>query len=347
MLAGRYFERTGALETLRLLWPHIEAALEWIDGPGDADGDGFVEYHRATEQGLANQGWKDSQDAVFHADGRLAEGPIALVEVQGYVYAAKRLAAHCASILGHASTARALDDQATRLAARFDDAFWRPQIDTYALALDGQKRPCAVRTSNAGQALFSGIARPDRANRVAEQLLRPSFYSGWGIRILGTDEPRYNPMSYHNGSICPHDNALIALGLAGYGQKRAVERIFTGLFESATYIDFHRLPELFCGFRRPRGQGPTLYPVACSPQAWSCVTPFALISASLGLEFAPAEREIRLRNPRLPAFLDEIVISNLRLGETTVDMAVRRQGKDISIQLMRSQGEVRVSTLYS
>jgi glycogen debranching enzyme len=347
MLAGRYFERTGDLETLRLLWPHIESALEWIDGPGDADGDGFVEYHRATEQGLANQGWKDSQDAVFHADGRLAEGPIALVEVQGYVYAAKRLAAHCAGILGHASMARALDDQATRLAARFDDAFWCPQIDTYALALDGQKRPCAVRTSNAGQALFSGIARPDRANRVAEQLLRPSFYSGWGIRTLGTDEPRYNPMSYHNGSIWPHDNALIALGLAGYGQKRAVERIFTGLFESATYMDFHRLPELFCGFRRARGQGPTLYPVACSPQAWSCVTPFALISASLGLEFQPSEQEIRLRNPRLPAFLDEIVISDLRLGETTVDLAVRRQGKDISMQLMRSQGEVRVSALFS
>jgi len=347
MLAGRYFERTGDIETLRLLWPHIEAALKWIDGPGDADGDGFVEYHRATEQGLANQGWKDSQDAIFHADGRLAEGPVALVEVQGYVYAAKRLAARCASVLGHMPMARALDEQAASLAARFDDAFWCPAIDTYALALDGEKRPCAVRTSNAGHVLFSGIARPERAPRIAEQLLRPSFYSGWGIRTLGSEEPRYNPMSYHNGSIWPHDNALIALGFARYGHKEAVERIFTGLFESATYMDFHRLPELFCGFRRSRGQGPTLYPVACTPQAWSCVTPFAMISASLGLEFDPAHREIRLRNPHLPAFLDEIVFSDLKLGETTIDMSVRRHGKDVSIQLIRSQGEVRVSAVYS
>jgi len=347
MLAGRYFERTGDLETLRLLWPRIEAALQWIDGPGDADGDGFIEYHRSTEQGLANQGWKDSQDAIFHADGRLAEGPIALVEVQGYVYAAKRLAARCASRLGHTSMAIALDEQASTLAARFDDAFWCPAIDSYALALDGQKRPCAVRTSNAGHVLFSGIARTDRAITIAEQLMRPSFYSGWGIRTVGSNEPRYNPMSYHNGSIWPHDNALIALGFSRYGQKHAVERIFTGLFESATYMDFHRLPELFCGFRRSRGQGPTLYPVACSPQAWSCVTPFALIAASLGLEFEPAGREIRLRNPRMPAFLDEIVLSDLRLGETTVDLSVRRHGKDISMQLIRSQGEVRVSALYS
>jgi glycogen debranching enzyme len=347
MLAGQYFERTGDLETLRLLWPNIEAALKWIDGPGDADGDGFVEYHRATEQGLANQGWKDSQDAVFHADGRLAEGPVALVEVQGYVYAAKRLAARCASALGHTSIARVLDEQASMLAARFDDAFWCPAIGTYALALDGEKRPCAVRTSNAGHVLFSGIALPERALRIAEQLMRPSFYSGWGIRTLGSEEPRYNPMSYHNGSIWPHDNALIAIGFARYGQKEAVERIFTGLFESATYMDFHRLPELFCGFRRTRNQGPTLYPVACSPQAWSCVTPFALISASLGLEFEPAKREIRLRNPRLPAFLDEIMISNLRLGETTIDMVVRRHGNEISIQLIRSLGEVRVSAVYS
>jgi glycogen debranching enzyme len=347
VLAGQYFERTGDIETLHLLWPHIVAALKWIDGPGDTDGDGFVEYHRATEQGLANQGWKDSQDAIFHADGSLAEGPIALVEVQGYVYAAKRLAARCAGVLGHAVIARALDEQASILAARFDDAFWCPEIGTYALALDGEKRRCAVRTSNAGHVLFSGIARPERALMIAEQLLRPSFYSGWGIRTLGSDEPRYNPMSYHNGSIWPHDNALIALGFARYGQKRAVERVFTGLFESATYMDFHRLPELFCGFRRTRSQGPTLYPVACSPQAWSCVTPFALISACLGLEFEPATREIRLRNPRLPAFLNEIVLSDLRLGETTVDMSVRRQGKDISMQLIRSQGEVRVSALYS
>jgi glycogen debranching enzyme len=347
MLAGLYFERTGDLDTLRVLWPHIEAALQWIDGPGDPDGDGFVEYFRATEQGLANQGWKDSQDAVFHGDGHLAEGPIALVEVQGYVYAAKRLAARCARGLGHDSMAKTLDEQASTLATRFDDAFWCPAIDSYALALDGQKRPCAVRTSNAGHVLFTGIALADRAVKIAGELLRPSFFTGWGIRTVGSEEPRYNPMSYHNGSVWPHDNALIALGFARYGQKDAVARIFAGLFDSATYMDFHRIPELFCGFRRSHGQGPTLYPVACSPQAWSCVTPFALIAASLGLEFEPAKREIRLRNPRLPEFLEEVVISDLRLGQTTVDLSVRRYGDAISLQLIQSQGEVRVSTLYS
>jgi len=347
MLAGLYYKRTGDMETLGVLWPHIDAALQWIDGPGDADGDGFVEYYRATEQGLANQGWKDSHDAVFHADGRLADGPIALVEVQGYVYAAKRLAAYCARDLGHVVLAGVLDEQASSLAARFDEAFWCPAIDSYALALDGHKRPCAVRTSNAGQVLFTGIARADRAATVAQELLRPSFFSGWGIRTVGSREPHYNPMSYHNGSIWPHDNALIALGFARYGQKHAVTQIFTGLFDAATYMDFHRLPELFCGFRRSRGQGPTLYPVACSPQAWSCVTPFALIAASLGLEFEPDAREIRLRNPRLPEFLNEVLISDLRLGETTVDLSVRRHGEDVSLQLIRSRGEVQVSVLYS
>jgi len=233
------------------------------------------------------------------------------------------------------------------LAARFEEVFWCPAINSYAIALDGQKRPCAVRTSNAGQVLFTGIARADRATKITEELLRPSFFTGWGIRTVGSDEPRYNPMSYHNGSIWPHDNALIALGFARYGQKLAVARTFTGLFDAATYMEFHRLPELFCGFRRGHGRGPTLYPVACSPQAWSCVTPFSMIAASLGLEFKPAEQEIRLHNPHLPAFLGEVVVSNLRLGETAVDLSVQRQGNGISLQLLNSRGKVRVSALYS
>ena len=200
-------------QTLRELWPAIEAALAWIDGPGDRDKDGFVEYFRQTDKGLANQGWKDSHDAIFHADGRMATGPIALAEVQGYVFAAKQLAARCAERLGHAELARKLEAEAARLAERFDEAFWCPEIETYALALDGDKQPCRVRTSNAGQVLFSGIARPDRASLVADGLINPRFFSGWGIRTVARGEVRYNPMSYHNGSIWPHDNALIALGL--------------------------------------------------------------------------------------------------------------------------------------
>jgi glycogen debranching enzyme len=347
LLAGLYVERTGDEETLAELWPAIEAALDWIDGPGDPDGDGFVEYRRATAEGLANQGWKDSHDAIFHADGTQAEGYIALAEVQGYVFAAKEVTARCARRMGRPEQARKLEQQAGRLAKQFDDAFWCDDIGTFALALDGDKRPCRVRTSNAGQVLFTGIARPDRALRVADGLLNPQSFSGWGIRTVAKGEARYNPMSYHNGSIWPHDNALIVLGLARYGFKRAVEQVFGGLFDAATYMDLRRLPELFCGFQRQRGRGPTLYPVACSPQAWASATPFTLLEASLGLEFDPRNQEIRLRNPRLPAFLDEVLLRNLQLGQSSLDLQVRRHREQVSLDIQRAQGNVQVSVVFS
>jgi glycogen debranching enzyme len=347
LLAGLYAERTGDTETIVELWPAIEAALGWIDGPGDPDGDGFIEYKCATDQGLANQGWKDSHDAIFHADGRLAEGAIALVEVQGYVYAAKRMAARCARRLGRDAAARKLDAEASRLAERFEAAFWCPEIETYALALDGAKRPCQVRTSNAGQVLFTGIAAPDRAARIAKELLQPRFYSGWGIRTVARGEARFNPMSYHNGSVWPHDNALIALGLARYQRKRSIETLFTGLFNAATYMDHRRLPEVFCGFRRHRGQGPTLYPVACSPQAWASATPFTLLEASLGLEFDLSKGEIRLRNPCLPEFLDEVMLRDLRLGSSSVDLRVRRSNDTVLLDTPRISGDIQVSIVFS
>jgi glycogen debranching enzyme len=347
MLAGLYAERTGDDATIVELWPAIEAALAWIDGPGDPDGDGFVEYYRATDQGLANQGWKDSYDAIFHADGRLAEGPIALAEVQGYVYAAKRLAARCARRMGLAAQATALDNEASRLAAAFEAAFWCPDLGTYALALDGAKEPCRVRTSNAGQVLFTGICAPERAAEIAHDLMRPHFFSGWGIRTVALGEARYNPMSYHNGSVWPHDNALIALGLARFGLKRAVEQVFQGLFDAAAYMDLRRLPELFCGFQRRSGRGPTLYPVACAPQAWASATPFTLIEAALGLEFDTGAGEIRLRNPRLPRFLGELVLRNLQLGQASVDLLVRRHGDEVSMELLRTSGKIQVSVAFS
>ena len=347
LLAGLYVERTGDTDLLQELWPHIEAALSWIDGPGDPDRDGFLEYHRATEQGLANQGWKDSHDAIFHADGRLAEGPIALVEVQAYVYAAKVLAARCARRIGQMGRAEALERQAKELAAHFEEKFWCSAIGSYALALDGGKRQCAVRTSNAGQVLFTGIASPERAATIAATLLRPSFFSGWGIRTVSREESRYNPMSYHNGSVWPHDNALIALGFARYGLQAPVERMFRGLFDAASYMDLYRLPELFCGFQRGRGRGPTLYPVACSPQAWAAAAPFALLQASLGLWFNPAQNQIQLRNPRLPAFLDEVVLRNLRLGASSVDLLLGRRGEDVSLQVLRRDGQIEVSAIHT
>jgi glycogen debranching enzyme len=347
LLAGLYLERTGDSETIADLWPNIEAALGWIDGPGDADGDGFVEYKRESEHGLANQGWKDSHDAIFHADGRIAEGEIALVEVQAYVYAAKRMAANCARRLRRDDIAQKLDRQAETLAERFEAAFWCPEIETYALALDGDKNPCRVRTSNAGQVLFTGIASPERAARVAAGLLQPHFFSGWGIRTVAIGEARYNPMSYHNGSIWPHDNALIALGLARYGQSRAIASLFDGLFQAGTYMDLRRLPELFCGFKRQHGHGPTLYPVACAPQAWASATPFTLLEASLGLQFDPFNGEIRLHNPQLPPFLDEVILRNLQLGSSSVDLRVRRHRDTVSLDTPRIDGNIRVSIVFS
>jgi glycogen debranching enzyme len=347
LLAGLYVERTGDESTLRELWPAIEAALGWIDGPGDPDGDGFVEYRRATDQGLANQGWKDSFDAIFHADGTLAEGNIALAEVQGYVFAGKRLAARCARRLGKIDLARGLERAADSLAARFEQAFWMPDLGTYALALDGMKRPCRVRTSNAGQLLFTGIACDERARMVAADLMRPAFFTGWGIRTVALGEARYNPMSYHNGSIWPHDNALIALGLARYGLKHSVEHVFKGLFDAATYMDFRRLPELFCGFRREPRRGPTLYPVACSPQAWASATPFTLLEAALGLQFDATASEIRLHNPRLPVFLNEVILRDIRLGESSVDLRLRRHDEDVSLEVLRTRGNIRVSIVLT
>ncbi|MCC7346645.1 MAG: amylo-alpha-1,6-glucosidase [Variibacter sp.] len=347
VLAGLYAERTGDWTLIEKLWPALEAALAWMDGPGDPDRDGFLEYHRATEHGLANQGWKDSVDAVFHTDGRLAEGPIALAEVQAYAYLARRMAARCARRLGMRERGEALDLQAETLARRFEEAFWCPRIATYALALDGRKRPCEVRTSNAGQVLFCGLIGQERARQVGRGLLTPDFFSGWGIRTVARKESRYNPMSYHNGSVWPHDNALIALGLARYGLAEEVERVFRGLFDAASYMDLRRLPELFCGFPRQRGRGPTLYPVACSPQAWASGTPFTLLQATLGLEFDFDAREIRLRNPRLPAFLHEVFLRNLRLGNAAVDIALRRHGEEVSLQVLQKQGAIRVTITYN
>ncbi len=346
VLLGRYVERTGDMDTLRELWPSAIAALQWIDGPGDPDGDGFVEYQRATDDGLANQCWKDSHDSVFHSDGRLAKGPLALCEVQGYIFEAKRRMARCARLLGHYDHAQQLNAEADRLAERFEEAYWLPDLQTYALALDGEKNPCRVRSSNAGQLLFSGIVRPDRGAIVASELMRPRFFSGWGIRTIANDESRYNPMSYHNGSIWPHDNSLIALGLARYGAHDAVERVFTGIMEAAGYMDLRRLPELFCGFQRGKGRGPTLYPVACAPQAWAAGAPFAFLEAALGLEFDPGAREVRLRNPRLPEFLDEVLIKDLRLKGSSADFQIRRHGADVSVRPLRGGDDLRVTVVF-
>jgi glycogen debranching enzyme len=342
LLLGEYWKRTGDLETVRRLWPHAQAALRWIDTYGDPDGDGFVEYIRKSSAGLVNQGWKDSHDAIFHEDGRLAEGPIALCEVQSYVYAAKRHAARLAAALGEAETAATLSTEAEALRERFEKAFWCDDLSIYAMALDGNKRPCRVISSNAGHALLTGIAHPVRAARVAATLLGMGAFSGWGVRTVAVSAPRYNPMSYHNGSVWPHDNALIALGLARYGHKAGVLKIFKGLFEAAGYMDLRRLPELFCGFAWRRLIAPTLYPVACAPQAWASATIFALVQASLGLDFQQGAAEIRFERPVLPDFLDELHLRGLRLKNGVADILLRRYGSEVAVNVTRRQGDVRV-----
>src|SRR5262249_49244326 len=246
MLAAAYFERTADLDFIRSIWPNIALALDWIDRHGDPDRDGFVEYHRRSPKGLVQQGWKDSQDSIFHSDGALADGPIALCEVQGYCYAAKLGAAGIAAALGEHTRAVGLRRAAENLRVRFEGAFWCEEISTYAIALDGEKRQCQVRSSNAGQCLYTGIASRERAERTAHTLFGSDGYSGWGIRTIATSEIRYNPMAYHNGSIWPHDNALIAMGLARYGFKDLAAKVLTGLLDASIFINLHRIPELFC-----------------------------------------------------------------------------------------------------
>ncbi|MGU3493093.1 glycogen debranching N-terminal domain-containing protein [Xanthobacteraceae bacterium A53D] len=339
LLAGRYYERTGDIETLRTLWPSILAALGWINADGDRDADGFLEYYRATDTGLANQGWKDSFDSIFHADGALAQGPIALVEVQAYVYAAKLALSGAAQALGETELSARLRLEAANLAERFESAFWCEKIGTYALALDGLKQPCEVATSNPGHALFAGIADPERAAAVIGRLMDSNGASGWGIRTVARGEARYNPMSYHNGSIWPHDNAVAALGMARYGHTDAAVSVLEAMLEAGCSMTLGRLPELYCGFRRRKGRGPTLYPVACAPQAWASAAIFACVQACLGIEFRPESEEVVFRRPRLPKMIDEMTIRNLRVGNTELDVTVQRRGHDVSVGVDRRVGD--------
>ena len=345
MLAGAYLERTDDLETVRRLWPHIEAALEWIDRYGDRDGDGFVEYGRQAGQGLINQGWKDSRDAIFHADGTLAEGPIAVAEVQAYAYAAWRAAEQITQRLGDFVRAAMFEEKAEAMRRRFDERFFDEALGSYVLALDGDKKPCRVRASNAGHALFAGVAYPERAPAIVRTLMASSGFCGWGIRTVASTEARYNPMSYHNGSVWPHDNALIAAGFARYGFRREAARIFESLFHASTYVDLRRLPELFCGFPRQQTRGPTFYPVACIPQAWAAAAPLYLVQSCVGLAFDAGARHISFREPVLPNFLDEIVLRGLKVGGGSANVALRRSNRHVVVDVLDRKGSVGVLTI--
>ena len=346
VLAGEYHQRTGDSALLHQLWPAIERALAWIDEYGDIDGDGFVEYHRQSGDGLVNQAWKDSEDSIFHEDGTLARGPIAVCEVQAYVYAARIHAARLARSLGKEGDAQRLERQAEDLRKRFEAQFWDEALGTYVIALDGAKRPCRVRSSNAGHVLWCGIASEERARTAGRTLISPVSFSGWGVRTIAKGESRYNPISYHNGAIWPHDNALIAMGLARYGMKEQTIAITTALYEASLFMDLHRLPELFCGFsRRAPGEGPTLYPVACSPQAWASATPYYLIKACLGMSFRPQEPRLRFLHPMLPPFLEHLRLVDLQVGDALVDVIFERHDRELGVKVIRKRGDLDVSVI--
>ncbi|HEU4658272.1 MAG TPA: glycogen debranching N-terminal domain-containing protein [Capillimicrobium sp.] len=344
MVAGRYVRWTDDLETMERLRPALYAAVAWIDEWGDRDGDGFVEYERRSPGGLSNQGWKDSEDAIAHADGTLAEGPIALVEAQAYVYDAKLNAAMVLSALGDDETADRLIVDATTLREAFDAAFWDPDEGYYALALDGRKRQVRSVASNAAHALFCGIADPEKAARVAERLMAADMYSGWGIRTLSASARAFNPMSYHNGSVWPHDNAIAAAGLKRYGFDVESARIAGGLLDVAAGARDFRLPELFCGFGRDESRAIVAYPVACIPQAWAAAAPFMLLQVLLGLWPDAPGGQLRVQRPWLPEWLGAVELGDVRIGSARASLGFRRGERGgTGFTLLEQHGDVQVT----
>jgi glycogen debranching enzyme len=355
MLAAAYHRRTGDTPFLRTIAPAVQRALDWIERYGDIDGDGFVEYARRTPTGLTNQGWKDSSDCIFHEDGTLAEAPIALVEVQAYVYGAWQAAAEIVAALGassgegEAAAAARVDDyrrKAAAMRARFETAFWDEALGTYVLALDGRKRPCRVASSNAGHALWTGIVEDTaRARRVADGLMNDESFSGWGVRTIPSSQARYNPMAYHNGSVWPHDNAILAAGFSRYGFRDLVTRLLEAMKDASMAVEMRRLPELICGFPRRPGEGPTQYPVACAPQAWSAGAVFMLLSAALGLGIDGCAGEITLARPALPPGIPMLRLTGLPVGGGSIDLLLENHPHDVGVTVLRRDGDIRVVLL--
>jgi glycogen debranching enzyme len=339
ILLDETYRWTGDLDLVRSLWPNALAALEWIDRHGDRDGDGFVEYERRTPAGLLNQGWKDSGDAIRHRDGTLAEAPIALVEIQGYVFDAKTRLASLAERLGEHELSKRLAAEARELQQRFEAAFWMPDAGFYAIALDRDKRQVGTIGSNPGHCLWSGIIPKEHVDQVVNRLLDPTMDCGWGIRTYASGQPGYNPVGYHTGSVWPHDNALIAAGMKRAGRHDAADRIASRIFEAAQHSPDFRLPELFCGFDRGLAEMPVPYPVACSPQAWSAATSLSLLQTMLGMHADAAKDLLELDRPHLPAWLGKVTVHELQVGERSVDLLFHRwRGSTTSAEVLRRDG---------
>lgn len=341
-LVGEYFRRTGDRELLLTTFPAVERAIDWMRNNEGHPGGPFLAYSKQSSTGLVNQGWKDSNDAIFHADGSAARPPVALCEVQGYAFAAYESAAMIADVLGRHDIARDCARRAERLREAFDEAFWCSDLATFAIALDGEGKACRVRSSNAGHCLWSGIVDPKRVAGVTRTLMSSAGFSGWGIRTIAEGEPRYNPLAYHNGSVWPHDCSLIAAGFSRYGEKHATVQVLSGLFDAARKFDLYRLPEVFCGLPRTRGGSPTPYPVACSPQAWASGAPFLLLQAALGITVDARRRLVQLDRPLLPPELDQLELRRLRCGDASLDLVLTRYDRDVGVDITRRNGDVQV-----
>ena len=342
LLAATY-DWTGDRALVDRLWPNALRALDWIDNWGDRDGDGFVEYERRTPSGLVNQGWKDSSDGIRDRQGRLARAPIALAEVQGYVFDAKIRIAALARMRGDEPLASRLEADAELLRQRFEAAFWSDDLACYAMALDGEKRQADAMGSNAGHCLWSGIASPEHANRVVDRLMAPDMFSGWGIRTYAAGQAGYNPIGYHTGTVWPHDVSLIAAGFKRYGRHEEANRLVGRIFEAAQHFADFRLPELFCGFDRDHSPLPVPYPVACAPQAWAAGSTFLFLETMLGLRPHADKRELELERPELPEWLQKVTVSNLRVGDGTIDLLFHRWRGGTSAEVLRKSRDLAVT----
>jgi glycogen debranching enzyme len=339
ILLSETYNWTADDKLVRELLPNAYRALEWIDKYGDMDGDGFLEYKRRSPKGLVNEGWKDSWDANMHRDGKVAHPPIVLAEVQGYVYDAKYRMASLLKVFGDAPAAERLRREAHDLSRRFERVFWIPEQGFYAMALDAQKRPLEVVASNAGQLLFTRIIGRDRAKIVTQRLMRQDMFSGWGLRTLSADEDVFNPLSYHRGSVWPHDNSLIAHGMALNEFRQPALQLLTTLFQSALNFRDYRLPELFCGVHRREHDEPVHYPVSCSPQAWASGSLFLILNSVLGIRPSAHRKELNIVNPQLPDWIDWLRIRNMRIGKSRVGLDFTRRDHRTFCNLVNVEGE--------
>ncbi|MBI4497245.1 MAG: amylo-alpha-1,6-glucosidase [Chloroflexi bacterium] len=346
MLLSQYYQWTGDVALVQSLLPAAEAALTWIARYGDRDRDGYVEYLKYSPKGIANQGWKDSWDSVVHADGTLAEPPIALIEVQGYVYASKLGMALIYDALGQRGRAAQLRAEAQALKKRLNQDFWVSELGFYAMALDGHKQPVASVSSNPGHALWTGTIDAGRVPEVVDRLLGNDMFSGWGIRTLSSTNPRYNPMGYHLGTVWPHDNALAALGMKRYGFEPEVNEIATALYDACRSFDYHRLPELYSGAQRTGHDYPVRYPVACRPQAWAAGSLLMVLQAILGLEADALKGRLTVRRPRLPHWLREVEVRNIRVGDGAADLLFRKRRGVTNVSILGARGGLRVSVVH-